>query len=73
MVLASSGRDTSWMRMAKWKVLVRWMGLTTGSSTLSLMWNNVTVWSNPKYLSHRWRGELVETFQMFRNCVMVIC
>lgn len=53
MVLASSGRDTSWMRMAKWKVLVRWMGLTTGSSTLSLMWNNVTVWSNPKYLTHR--------------------
>ena len=41
--------------MAKWKVLVRWMGFTTGSVTLSLMWNKVTVWSNPKYLPE-WEG-----------------
>ncbi len=49
-VLASSGSDTLWMRMAKLKVLVRKMGLSTGSTGLSLMWNRVAVWSKPRYL-----------------------
>lgn len=48
MVLASSGRDTLCIRMAKLKAFVRKMGLSTGSTGLSLMWNNVAVWSKPK-------------------------
>lgn len=47
-VLASSGRDTLWIRIAKLKALVRKMGLSTGSTGLSLMWNNVAVWSKPR-------------------------
>lgn len=48
MVLASSGRDTLCIRIAKLNVFVRKMGLSTGSTGLSLIWNNVAVWSKPK-------------------------
>lgn len=47
-VLASSGRDTLCIRIAKLKAFVRKMGLSTGSTGLSLMWNNVAVWSKPR-------------------------